>query len=260
MPENSEMIISHSQEHLNLKKQTLDSKLENLKLSEEENEKIRNGHAIKVFDDKILGKIPGYELAKTLLSWNKEVNEEIKNAKKEMLLVNCCDRITEQNKSIEIIKNFLSNPSGNTLFNKILQIIDDNPPDPELVQHLSCTLLYISQSDFEKLFNDHKYALSQIKLMTPHSLSILNDSANWPLFSPGSFTSNGGVITTDWLEAFSRSYIKTKQVESSVQKLIKHCVNELISKRFILATVQGEKNGQVHLTEIGQTILNYIKV
>ena len=235
MPENSEMIISHPQEHLSLKKQTLERELNNLKLTKEDIEKIRNSHAIKVLDDKIFGKIPGYKLAKTLLIWNKEVNEEIKNAKKEMLLVNCCSKTNEQGKSIEIIKNLLSNPSGNTLFNKILQIIDDNPPDPELVQHLSSALLYISQSDFEKLFNDHKYALSQIQLMTPHSLTILNDSGNWPSFSPGSFTANGGVISTDWLEAFSRSYINSKQVEISVQKLIKHCVNELISKRFILA-------------------------
>lgn len=259
MPENSEMIISHSNDYLKLKKQTLESELSKLKLTEEEIRRIRDGHAINVLDDKIFGRIPGYKLAKTLLDWNKEVNEEIKNAKKEILLVNCCSRLNDHGKSIEIIKNFISNPSGSTLFNKILQIIDDNPPDPELVQHLSSALLYISQSDFERLFNDHKYALSQIQLMTPHSLTILNDSANWPSFPPGTYSSTGGVITTDWLEAFSCSYISSKRVESNVQKLIKHCVNELISKRFILAIVNSEKIGQVHLTEIGQTIIRYIK-
>ena len=95
MPENSEMIILHPQEHLSLKKQTLDNELSKLKLIEEEIENIRDGHAIKVLDDKILGKIPGYSLSKTLLVWNKEVNNEIKNAKKEMLLVNCCSRISK---------------------------------------------------------------------------------------------------------------------------------------------------------------------
>lgn len=212
-----------------------------------------------MLDDKVLGKIPGYKLAKSILDWNKYVNNEIKNAKKEMLLVNCCSKLNDNGKSIEEIKNFISNPTGNTLFNKILQILVDNPPDPELVQHLSSELLYISQSDFEKLFNDHKYALSQIQLMTPHSLTILTDSNNWPNFKPGSFTSNGGVITTDWLDAFSHSYISSKQVDNGVKKLIKHCVNELISKRFILATVTNEKTGKVQLTEIGQTIIMYIK-
>lgn len=259
MTQNSEMVILHPKEHLDFKKRSLENEINNIKLSDEEVNEIRDSHAIKVFDDKVLGKIPGYKLAKSLLTWNSEVNTEIKNAKKEMLLVNCCSKLNDNGKSIEEIKNFITNPTGNTLFNKILQILDDNPPDPELVQHLSSALLYISQSDFEKLFNDHKYALSQIQLMTPHSLTILTDSRNWPSFNPGSYTSNGGVITTDWLDAFSHSYIASKQVENGVKKLIKHCVNELISKRFILATVTNEKTGNVKLTEIGQTIIMYIK-
>jgi len=64
--------------------------IEGISLSETETNKIRNDHAIKVFDDKVLGKIPGYKLAKTLLVWNQEVDSEIKEAKKEMLLVALC--------------------------------------------------------------------------------------------------------------------------------------------------------------------------
>ena len=259
MPENSEMIISHPKEYLKLKSNDLDAELAKIRLSEENEGQVRNTHAIKVFHDQVLGKIPVYKLAKTLITWNKEVDHEIKNAKKEILLVNCCNKLTEQGNTIDIIKNFISNPSGNTLFNKIMHIIDDSPPDQELIQHLSNALLYISQSEFENLFNDHKYALSQIQLMTPHSLTILNDSKNWPIFNLGSFQANSGVITSDWLEEFSKTYIQLKKVDSSTRKLVKHCVNELISKRFINAALQGKNQGRVQLTEIGQVVLKYIK-
>jgi hypothetical protein len=258
MPEKSEMILLHPNQYLDLEKRTLEKKLGELKLTEKEIEEIRNGHAIKILNDTILGKVPGYKLAKTLLCWNKEVDKEIKNAKKEMLLVNCCSKLNDHGQSIEILKNFISNPAGSTLFNKILQIIDDNPPDPELVQHLSSALLYISQTDFEELFNDHKYALAQIQLMTPHSLTILNDNDNWPPFTLGSFSTNAGVITTEWLEEFSHSYMSSKQVAENAKKLILHCVNELISKRFIRAIMNRERHGQVQLTDIGQTIVRYI--
>jgi hypothetical protein len=259
MTQNSEMVILHPKEHLDFKKRSLEVALNDMKLTDEEITKIRDSHAIKVFDDKVLGKIPGYKLAKSLLTWNSEVNSEIKNAKKEMLLVNCCDKLNENGKSIDEIKSFITNPTGNTLFNKILQILDDNPPDPELVQHLSSALVYISQSDFEKLFNEHKYALAQIQLMTPHSLTILNDSHNWPDFNPGGCMASGGIITSDWLDSFSQTYISSKQAGNNVKNLIKHCVNELISKRFIIATLPSEKMGKVKLTEIGQTIISYIK-
>ena len=98
MPEDSEMIISHPKDYLKLKSQSLDSELVKIQLSDNEEEIIKNSRAIKVFDDQVLGKIPGYKLAKTLITWNKGVNNEIKDAKKEILLVNCCSKLSEQGK------------------------------------------------------------------------------------------------------------------------------------------------------------------
>ena len=240
MTDDSEMIIYHPQEHLALKKQALDSQLNQIVLSEEEEAAIRDKRAIKILHDKVLGKIPGYSLARCLLKWNSEADREIRDAKKELLLVQCTERLIEQGNSIQTITNFITNPAGSTLFNKILRIIDDNPPDPELVTHLASALRMIAMSDFETLFSEHKYALSQIEQLTPHSLTILSDSTSWPRFKLGSYHASGPAITSDWLEAFCSHYAHSKGVGPDRIKFIRHCLNELITKRMIWAALVQE--------------------
>lgn len=261
MSENSVMVISHPVEYFEYKERSLDEMIKGIALTEEEIKKIRDGHAIKTFDDKVLGKIPCYKLAKSLLVWNKEVDKEIKEAKKEVLLVSGLQKIESMAGDIDSIKRFIVNPSGNTLFNQLTKIIDGNPPDEELLEHLSSALAYIAMSDFEMLFNDHKYALAQIEQLSPHSLTIITDFKNWPSFNPGSFQSNGATISSDWLEAFATAYVQYKHImNTNVIKLVKHCINDLISKRFVIATLQSENTAAVQLTDIGQTIRKYVDV
>lgn len=255
----SERIITHPREHLALKKQSLDSQLEQIVLSNDEEAEIRDKRAIKILHDKVLGKIPGYELARCLLKWNAEADREIRDAKKELLLVQCTERMIEQGSSIQALTNFITNPAGSTLFNKILLILDDNPPDPELIHHLASALHVIALSDFESLFSEHKYALSQIEQLTPHSLTILSDSNSWPRFSPGSYNASGPTITSDWLEAFCSHYVRAKGVGADRIKFIRHCLNELISKRMIWAALIQEHTAEAKLSEIGQSIVKYVK-
>jgi hypothetical protein len=259
MSENSEMIIAHPREHLALKKKSLDEHLEQIVLSEEEEAKIRDKRAIRVLHDKVIGRIPGYGLARCLLKWNAEADREIKDAKKEFLLVQCTERLIEQGSGIQALMNFITNPAGSTLFNKILMILDDNPPDQELVLHLASTLRVMANSDFESLFSEHKYALSQIEQLTPHSLTILTDSRGWPRFSPGSYNASGPKITSDWLETFCDHYARSKGVGADTIKFIRHCLNELISKRMIWAALIEEHTAEAKLSEIGETIVKYLE-
>lgn len=258
MSDNSELIIAHPKEHLSLKKQQLDQALQTIVLTDEEVNQLRDGRAVKVLHDSVLGKIPGYKLARCLLTWNEEADREIKNAKKELLLVSCHEKLIGQGQSIEAITNFITNPVGSTLFNKLMQITNDNPPDQELLQHLSTCLKNMCTSDFEALFSDHKYALSQIEIMTPHSLTILADSSSWPIFDPGSFQSTGPTITSDWLDSFCSHYINAKGVSGDRRKFVRHCISELMSKRMIVATLHKERLAKASLTEIGSTIVRYI--
>ncbi len=260
MPNDSELILTHPKEFFALQKRELDKELDEIRLSDEEINELRDKHAIEVFNDNVLGKIPGYKLAKKLLTWNSSVDKTIKEAKKEILLLQSIKKINAATNGTQAIINLLTNPCGNTIFNKVIGIIDDSPPDDELLEHLSAFLSYVAQSDFENLFSDHKYALAQIQALTPHSLTILKDYQSWPRFKPGSYSSNGGVLTSDWLEVFTVTYLESKQIANQrISRLVRHCINELISRRFVVATLQGEDIASPQPTEIGTTIIKYIK-
>lgn len=73
----------------------------------------------------------------------------------------------ENEKAISQLVSLVTDPAGSVLFNKILAILVDNPPDDEQFDHFAAALKYIIQSDFGRLFEQHKWAVSQIEKMTP---------------------------------------------------------------------------------------------
>jgi hypothetical protein len=99
------------------------------------------------------------EIVNTFLNRNEEIHNEIKNAKKDLLLSQYLEKADQQENGIQQIKYLITNPRGNTLFNKITRILDNTPPDIELTKHLSNVLYHIIDSDFSKLFEDHKFVL-----------------------------------------------------------------------------------------------------
>jgi len=258
MNDDSELIITNTKDYLALKQSKLIKILKDISLSNKDENTIRNARAEKVFVDDILGEIPGFKFAKTLLTWSSEVETEINEAKKEILLVNCAEKIESQGKTISSIIDFLSDPSGNTLFSKIQLIMDSNPPDGDLIRHLSNVLKNIIDSDFHSLFNDHKYALAQIELMSPQSLTILADHNNWPQFKSSGGVSVGNIITSPWVSDFVKFYFQSKQTPVNAQKLMKHCLEELVTRQFIQAVNLVSGNSKVELTSVGEMIVRYL--
>lgn len=123
------------------------------------------------------------DIISTVINWNEEVNKDIIEAKKMILLEKYFDKADSNERAITMLKDFLVNPQGNTIFNKLLRIVDDSPPDQELMEHLSSVLkVIVSAGRFEELFEQHKYALAQIEKLTPQTLTIIADKNNWCWF------------------------------------------------------------------------------
>ena len=258
MQETSELIITNTKDYLALKRSKLIETLKNISLTNKDKNVIRNARAGKIFVDDVLGEIPGFKFAKTLLTWSSEVEKEVNDAKKEILLVNCAEKIERQGKTISSIIDFLSDPSGNTLFSKIQLIMDSNPPDVDLIRHLSNVVKNIINSDFHSLFNDHKYALAQIELMSPQSLTLLADHNNWPQFNSSGGLSVSNVITSPWVSDFVKFYFQSKQTPLNSQKLVKHCLDELVTRKFIQAVNLASGKAKVELTSVGEMIVRYL--
>ncbi|MBS4207502.1 hypothetical protein [Bacillus sp. FJAT-50079] len=189
-------IAKNTESYLHVKSKSLDQRLQQTELSQQELDEIKREKGLKTLRNKglsLFGNIG--EAISTIINWNEEVNQEINEAKKAHLIEQYLNKIDDQDQAILMLKEFITNPQGNTLFNKIIRIIEDFPPDEELMVHLSSVLKFvIINSDFEELFDQHKYALAQIERLTPQSLSIIADYEKWPPITLQSVTSIGAKI------------------------------------------------------------------
>lgn len=252
-------IINHPEHYFNAQSKSLDARISSVELSEEEKKEITGSHTKKFIRDKLLGLFPVGEVVSELINWNESIDDDLKEAKKEYLLAQYFEKNDQNEEALSQIKNFLSQPQGNTLFNKILRILDDTPPDVELSNHLSSTLQHIINNNFSSLFEQHKYALAQIEKLTPQSLTILSDFKYWPLMKLGSYQASGTKISSDWLVEFTQTYCASKNIYD--QKLIgrvRHSINELINTRLIEAHLANEGHAKCVVTQVGQTLLPYI--
>lgn len=252
-------IISYPEHYFGAQSKTLDARIAEVNLSKEEVSEISSDHTKKFIRDKALGIFKIGEIVSEIINWNESVDEDLKEAKKEFLLAQYFERNDQNEHALSQLKEFLSSPQGNTIFNKILRILDDTPPDVELSNHLSSALQHIVQNDFERLFEEHKYALSQIEKLTPQALTIISDFKNWPLIKLGSSTSTGNKITSDWLFEFTQAYCKSKSIhDKSLINRVQHSINDLISSRLIEAHRTEDSQAKCMVAEVGKALLPYI--
>lgn len=252
-------IIDRPDHYFNSQEITLGARLKEIKLSEEIEKGIQTDHAKEFIRDKILGFFKIGEVVSEIINWSESVDKDLKEAKIEYLLAQYFAKNDQNEEALLQIMSFLTNPQGNTLLNKIIRILDDTPPDIELSNHLSNVLRYIVNSRFAELFEEHKYALSQIEKLTPQSLTILADKDSWPPIKLGSYTASGSKITSDWLSEFTQAYCQSKHInDQGIVTRVQHSINELISMRFIEAHLLKDKNTGCFLTQVGESLYPYI--
>lgn len=252
-------IIASPAYYFTAQDKTLSARLDHITLTEAQVAEIKKQHTVKFIRDKTLGLFKVGEIVSSIINWNESVDEDLKAAKKEYLLAQYFEKNENNENSIAEIKAFLSSPQGNTLFNKVLRILDDTPPDIELSEHLSSVLQYIIKNDFRSLFEQHKYALAQIEKLTPQSLTILADNNSWPPMTLGISTATGSKITSDWLSEFTNAYCQFKDItDQGMITRVQHSINELISTRLIEAHKYHDESVRAVMTQVGKGLLPYI--
>lgn len=254
-------IVTNPEIYYDTKKKGLDQRLEKFELTKEEEDAIVASKTTKTIRDKVLGLFKVGEVIATILNWNEEIEGDIKEAKKEYLLASYFDKTDQTKNAIENIKQFLTNPQGNTLFNKILTILDNTPPDAELTDHLATVLQHIINSDFTGLFEEHKFALNQLEMLTPQALTILSDYKCWPTWQLTSYSSNGPRLTSHWLPDFVNIYSVSKEIsDPSMKAKISHSMNDLIKNRYVEGMLTTHKLvAAAFLTDIGKLLVKYVE-
>lgn len=259
-PNESRSLVTQPDQYLANKVKSLDELLEGVTLPAGTEEAITSGAAKKLIRDKVLGLFKVGEVVSAILNWNEDIDKDIREAKRSYLLADYFHKNEENEAAITDLRGFLSSAQGNTLFNKIIRILDDSAPDEKLIEHLSSALKHMVHSNFRALFEEHKYALSQIEQISPQALAILADDANWPVMQLGSYTSSGTHIQSDWLHDFNYAYSISKGItDSAEQSRVRYSISELTNRRLVEAHLVGEGIARCNVTDIGKLITPYIK-
>ncbi|WP_051910493.1 hypothetical protein [Carnobacterium pleistocenium] len=236
-------------------------KLDNITLSGEEITEVTKKQTVKLLIDKgLLLFGPLGEVASTIIGWNDNMNDEIEKVKEKKLLLQYFEKTDEQTGTVDKLTNFVTDPYGFTIFNKILSILKDTPPDSELADHLSTVLKNVVNSeDFELLFESQKYVLTQIEKLTPQALTIISDMVSWPLIKINASTSYTKKVTSDYHEEFTKEYCKVKNIkDESKIKRVEHSIREL-QKEGLLEAYDKDGPIECRLTSIGNEIYQYLK-
>lgn len=257
LPAKTNSIISSPKDYFQNQTETLEEMLNEVKIDEDS---ISNAASQKLVRDKLMSFFKITDLINTFINWNETVDGDIRRAKKEHLLHEVILGLQQRGNDIDLLKRFISDPMGNTLYNKITRILDSSAPDEQLSKHLAKAIGHIIQTDFVGLFEAHKYAISQIEQLTPQALTILSDNMNWPRFRLAGYSSNGGRITSDWLPEFTDAYCQTKGIsDSMIIERIRHSIGLLKTQEYVIAQLQSdESTGCCLLTRVGGYILPYI--
>ncbi|MEC3950399.1 hypothetical protein [Sphingobium sp. HWE2-09] len=259
-PEDSKALITKPDQYMSAKKADLDEMIDNCKLPAGTEEVITSKAVKKLVFDKTLGLFKVGEIISAILNWNDDVEKDIREAKKNYLISEYFHKTENNDRAVSQLKSFVTNAQGNTLFNKIIRIMDDSPPDFLLIEHLSAAMRHIVDSDFQSLFEEHKYALSLIDQLSPQGLAILADDNSWPVLKMGRMASTGTRITSDWHNEFTMAYsVRKNIVGDAMRQRISHSINELITGRFMEAHRTDSGAAECVSTEIGSTLQKYIK-
>ena len=192
--------------------------------------------------------------------------------KKGMLMEEYGRQVKINQDEVAKLKKFVTSPEGNIVFNKIIRILNNNPPIPYYAKLLATALRKIINSDFSNLFTKHVYVLNQIEKLTPQALIILVDCKNWPEYSIGAYASERGVITSEWIKSFLSSYAPVKKVaDDSMIRRMGHALQELLRANLIVSrhahATDSKGLGSLHdstnpakcePTELGMEILEYV--
>ena len=255
-------IITNSNMYFDTQDKSLEERIKSINLDKDYENEVRSNATLNIVKDKFLGSFKIGEVISTILEWSDDVNNQVKEAKKSVLLDEYLNKIDKQEDSINKLKQFITQPKGNVLFNKILMILEDYPPDLELIAHLAKALRYMVNNDnFGKMFEQHKFALSQIEKLTPQALTILADYKNYPTFNLGMSMTFGIKVTSEWHDKFIEAYCNRKNITSiEMKSRIAHTIVQLESQGYIEAFKKDDNTIVCEVSQIGKDLMPYIEV
>ena len=191
--------------------------------------------------------VPGFN---KIFEWIERVDQSSRQEKLKALLVEYKARFNSFDDAIAKLKLFTTTRSGQTLFRKIIQIVDKGPEDQQWIHLLAVILKKTTESEFEKYFDAQMFVLSQIDKLSPQALVLISEYEVWKQSNIQNTTTTSGQTMGDWLPQITRFMRQKKNIDNlEVGARINHSFRELES-----AGMVDLKGHQLKLSAIGLEI------
>jgi len=250
-----------------------EKKLNSVVLSEKDKKHIVDRNAVdKIVEVALETLVPAGKIINKIKKFGDETEKEILEKKKDYLLNEYFKNTDNLEKEFEEMRRFISSPYGSMLYSKVISLVNNNSPNPHYIRMISRALRKVVNADFERAFDEYKYALDLIGRISVQALIILADCPNWPNYSLGNYSSGKGVVTSQWVSEFVKKYAIDKNILSPLTaRRISHSLGELLRLDLIYSTIPGERdskdmgsikspanNALCKVTGLGEEILTYI--
>ena len=185
-----------------------------------------------------------------LLEWTESVDQASRAEKLKTLLVEYGERFDSLDEAISKLKLLTATRGGQTIFRKVIQIVDKGNEDQEWIHLLAVALKRISEAEFEKYFDAQLFMLSQIDRLSPQALILLSEYGVWREVNIQSTTTTSGQTMGDWIPQVTMFMRQKKKIDNlEVGARINHFFRELESTGMV-----DLKGHQLKLTAIGLEI------
>lgn len=227
----------------------LQDPLKDIELSEKKQDEL----LLETFGESLIEKIP---FLGSLIGYGQKYQNKVDSARLAILL----NKFEEQLSSFDDFKNtlgkLLTSNAGIMLFHKTVRVVNAGNFEQEYIELLAKALKYIAKSDFEDLFNEHDYVLSQIEKLSPQALLVLNDYDSWrTLALQRGTTMSGQTIVGDWDTQATTHFAHSKGIgDDRTKKRIAHAFRELENNGMIFLT----ENKHIGLSPIGVEVRGYL--
>ena len=98
--DNNEFIVVNNDMYLDTQSKSLEERINEINLDKDKECEIKKEKGLDIVKDKFLGSFKLGAIASTIIGWSEEVNKEIKDAKKAVLLEQYINKIDKDRKSV----------------------------------------------------------------------------------------------------------------------------------------------------------------
>lgn len=224
--------------------------LSEIKLSEEKLDEL----LLETIGEASLESIP---IAGKLISYVQKYKEKLDKARTAIFLETYKKHSESQDEFNDSLRRLLTSNAGLILFQKTIRILNKDSYDSNYIDLLATSLKNISDKDFEKLFDEIDYVLSQIEKLSPQALLILSKFESWQKCSLDRATSmSGQIIVGDWDMQVATFFASNNPgtYDENAKERIAHAFRELENIRLVTLT----EDRHVGLTPIGTEVYTQI--